>query len=136
MQSLRFAIIRKLKASLQKCCFCQQRINYLCCHNINVCIYTFTAEGRKIIYRYDAHDFLLEMIYDTETISLVRDPHSGQLMSVVMDDLVTRYQRNGPLITQQRTSSTLGGFFFADFQYNYDDNLRPFQLQVIFHAFQ
>ena len=95
-----------------------------------------TAEGRKIIYRYDAHDFLLEMIYDTERISLVRDPHSGHLKSVVMDNFVIRYQRNGPLITQQTTSSTLGGFYFADFQYIYDDNLRSYQLQVILHSFQ
>jgi len=93
--------------------------------------YVFMAgEGRKAIFRYDSHGHLTEILHDALLTSVLRDPHSGELVSVSTADCTLRFHRNGPLVERHTVASSTDGGMLAVFDYTSDSNLRLSSIEV------
>ena len=75
---------------------------------------------------------MTEILYDSEKVSMTRDPQSGELTTLSSEDCTIRYHRNGPLVQRQTVTSLSKDQddFTAIFDYEYDSNLRLQGLQV------
>lgn len=92
----------------------------------NILMKQHLGENRKVVYRYNAHGHLTEVLHDKQRTRMLRDPHSGELTSMETDDATTRFQRNGPLVQTMIVTSQAPerSEVVAKFDFSYDMNLR------------
>ncbi|XP_076799431.1 teneurin-3-like isoform X4 [Clavelina lepadiformis] len=90
----------------------------------------YPGEKRKVIYRYDAHGHMTEILHDSARTTMLRDPQSGELVSVSTNDCTMRFHRNGPLVQRHVVTSSKDGGLLATFDYEHDANLRLNSLGV------
>nr|XP_039266115.1 teneurin-3-like isoform X3 [Styela clava] len=100
----------------------------------NLLMQQYQGENRKVVYRYDTHGHMTEILHDKQKTRMLRDPRSGELVSMTTDDVTTRFHRNGPLVqTLIVTSSTATQQkkeISAKFEYSHDVNLRLKSIQT------
>jgi len=99
----------------------------LCNGNINFCS---SGEQRKVVYRYDVHGHVTEILHDSVMTKMFRDSQSGELNFIATNDCTLRYHRNGPLVQRHVITSTKNGGLLATFDYSHDINLRLNSLEV------
>ena len=90
----------------------------------------FSGELRKVLYRYDVHGHVTEILHDAKMTKMLRDSQSGELVSLATDDCTLRYHRNGPLVQRHVITSTTNAGLLATFDYSYDINLRLSSVKV------
>ncbi|XP_078481639.1 teneurin-3 isoform X2 [Ciona intestinalis] len=90
----------------------------------------YPGEKRKVIYRYDAHGHMTEVLHDSARTRMLRDPQSGELVSVATDDCTMRFHRNGPLVQRHTVTSSKDLGMLAVFDYTHDVNLRLQSIHV------
>ena len=90
----------------------------------------FLGEQRKVLYRYDVHGHVTEILHDATMIKMLRDSQSGELVSLATDGCTLRYHRNGPLVQRHVITSTQNKGLLATFDYTHDINLRLSSIEV------
>nr|CAB3264552.1 teneurin-3 [Phallusia mammillata] len=98
-------------------------------HGSPLAVY-YPGEKRKSIFRYDAHGHMTEVLHDGTRTSMLRDPQSGEIVSVSTDRCTLRFHRNGPLVQRHTVTSSTDGGLLAVFDYTNDVNLRLDSIQV------
>ena len=88
---------------------------------------TCEGEQRKVIYRYDVHNHVSEILYDGHKTEFTYDVESGELTSVDTRDCLLIYHRNGHLVEKHSISM---GRFSVTFNYFYDAHLRLVDIKV------
>uniref|UniRef100_H2YAD0 EGF-like domain-containing protein n=1 Tax=Ciona savignyi TaxID=51511 RepID=H2YAD0_CIOSA len=90
----------------------------------------YPGEKRKVVYRYDAHGHMTEVLHDSSRTRMLRDPQSGELVSVATEDCTMRFHRNGPLVQRHAVTSSRDLGLLAVFDYTHDVNLRLQSIHV------
>lgn len=111
-----------LLISLNKCGSCDHTR-----HNKDFFV---SGEKRKVLYRYDVHGHMTNILHDSTNTKMTRDPHSGELVAISTGDCTLRYHRNGPLVQRFVATSTQNGGLLAVFNYTHDFNLRLKSIEV------
>uniref|UniRef100_H2YAD5 Uncharacterized protein n=1 Tax=Ciona savignyi TaxID=51511 RepID=H2YAD5_CIOSA len=98
--------------------------------SLNQTSFPSTGEKRKVVYRYDAHGHMTEVLHDSSRTRMLRDPQSGELVSVATEDCTMRFHRNGPLVQRHAVTSSRDLGLLAVFDYTHDVNLRLQSIHV------
>lgn len=92
----------------------------------NILMTSSSGEERTVAYRYDSHGHLAAILHDKRSVRMIRDPRTGELASVVTDDVTTRWRRNGPLVESVIVTSRAPNrdAVTGKFDFEFDSNFR------------